>query len=147
MKKILLLLILLFPVLAHAEWTLIKTLGDGEVKVYIDSATIKRNGNVVEFSTLFDYATVRTLSGAPFRSATMQDEIDCAGKQSRTLAVISHSEAMAGGHVVSTATGYASWTPIAPKTIPSATLKFVCKKKPPPGGLVSAALGTGRPRL
>jgi len=76
MKKILLLVILLSPALAHAEWTWISTRSGGEVTVYIDTATIKRNGNVVGFSTLLDYVTVRTLSGAPFRSATMQDEID-----------------------------------------------------------------------
>lgn len=140
MKKLLFLIILLSPALAQAEWTWVSTLSGGEVTVYVDSATIKRNGNVVEFSTLFDYATVRTLSGAPFRSATMQDEIDCVGKQSRTLAVTSHSEAMAGGHVVSTSTGYAAWAPIAPKTIPAAILKFVCKKKPPPANLVSAEM-------
>lgn len=147
MKKILPLIILLLPALANAEWVLLRTIGGGEVKVYVDPATIKRNGNVVEFSTLIDYATVRSLSGAPFRSATMQDEIDCIGKQSRTLAVTSHSEAMAGGHVVSTSTGYAPWTPIAPKTIPSATSRFVCKKKPPQGKIVSAGLSTGPPRL
>lgn len=144
MKKTLLLVMLLFPAFARAEWILIRTLGGGEVKVYVDPATIKRNGNVVEFSTLFDYATVRTLSGAPFRSATMQDEIDCAGKQSRTLAVTSHSETMGGGHVVSTSTGGdAPWIPIAPKTIPSATLKFVCKKKASPGSVASAEFSAG----
>jgi hypothetical protein len=140
MKKILLMVILLAPVLAQAGWTRVSTLSGGEVTVYVDSATIKRNGNVVEFSTLFDYATVRTLSGAPFRSATMHDEIDCVGKQSRTLAVSSHSEPMAGGHVVSTSTGYAPWTPVAPKTIPAAILKFVCKKKPSRGNPVSAEM-------
>ena len=140
MKKLLLLIILLPPALAQAEWTWVSTLSGGEVTVYVDSATIKRNGNVVEFSTLIDYATVRTLSGAPFQSATMQDEIDCARKRSRTLAVSSHSEAMAGGHVVSTSTGYAAWAPVAPKTVPAAILKFVCKKKPSPGNLVSAEM-------
>ena len=130
MKKFPLLFILLAPALAQAEWTWVSTLSGGEVTVYIDSATIKRESKVVAFSTLFDYATVRTLSGAPFSSATMQDEIDCVGKQSRTLAVSSHSEPMAGGHVVSTSTGYAPWTPIAPKTIVSATFKHVCKKDP-----------------
>jgi hypothetical protein len=143
MKKILLLIILLSPALARAEWTWVSTRSGGEVTIYVDSATIKRNGNVAEFSTLFDYATVRTLSGAPFRSATMQDEIDCARKQSRTLAVSSHSEPMAGGHVVSTATGYAPWISVAPRTIPAAILKFVCRKKPPPGNVVSAGITTG----
>lgn len=140
MNKLPLLAVLLSPALAQAEWTRVSTLSDGEVAVYVDAATIKRNGNVVEFSTLFDYATVRTLSGAPFWSATMQDEIDCIRKQSRTLAVSSHSEPMAGGHVVSTSTGYAAWTPVAPKTITAVILKFVCKKKPSPGNLVSTEM-------
>lgn len=134
MKKILLLVTLLAPTIAQAEWVKVTSASAGEVTVYVDSATIKRTGNVVEFSTLFDYATVRTLSGAPFSSATMQDEIDCVGKLSRTLAVSSHSEPMAGGHVVSTSTGgHAPWTPIAPKTIVSATFKHVCKKLPATG--------------
>ena len=131
MKKFLFLVILLAPTIAQAEWIKVTSASAGEVTVYVDPATIKRTGNVVEFSTLFDYATVRTLSGAPFSSATMQDEIDCVGKLSRTLAVSSHSKPMAGGHVVSTsAGGHATWTPIAPKTIVAATFKYVCKKAP-----------------
>ncbi len=130
MKSFLFLVALLASTLAQAEWIKLASAGEGEVTVYVDPASIKREGNVVEFSALFDYATVRTLSGAPFQSATMQEEIDCAGKQSRTLAVSSHSEPMAGGHIVSTATGgHVPWTPIAPEGIVSAIFKFVCKEK------------------
>lgn len=130
MKVLLILITLLTPAIARAEWVELVSAGEGEVTVYVDAASIKRVDNVVEFSALFNYATVRTLSGAPFQSATMQEEIDCAGKQSRTLAVSSHSEPMAGGHIVSTATGgYVPWTPIAPQSIVSAILKFVCKEK------------------
>lgn len=130
MKRYIFLIALLAPTIAQAEWVKLASAGEGEVTVYVDPTTIKREGNVVEFSALFDYATVRTLSGAPFQSATMQDEIDCAGKQSRTLAVSSHSEPMAGGHIVSTATGgYVPWTPIAPQSIVAAIFKFVCKEQ------------------
>ncbi len=130
MKSFLFLVALLCPTLAQAEWVRLVSVGAGEVTVYVDPASIKREGNVVVVSTLFDYATVRTLSGAPFQSATMEDEIDCAGKQSRTLAVTSHSEPMAGGHIVSTATGgYVPWTPIDPQGIFSAIFRFVCKEK------------------
>jgi hypothetical protein len=101
MKNFLLLIALLAPAIAQADWVKLVSAGEGEVIVYVDPGSIKREGNVVEFSTLFDYATVRNLSGAPFQSATMQDEIDCAGKRNRTLAVTSHSEPMAGGHIVS----------------------------------------------
>jgi hypothetical protein len=130
MKNFLLLIALLAPAIAQADWVKLVSAGEGEVIVYVDPGSIKREGNVVEFSTLFDYATVRNLSGAPFQSATMQDEIDCAGKRNRTLAVTSHSEPMAGGHIVSTATGgYVPWTPIDPKGIIAAIFKFVCKEK------------------
>jgi hypothetical protein len=129
MKTFLFVVALLAPAFAHAEWVKLTSASAGEVTVYVDPATIKREGNVVEFSTLFDYTTVRTLSGESFQSATMQNEIDCAGKKNRTLAVSSHSESMAGGHVVSTSTGYEPWTRIAPKTIVSAAFEFVCKKK------------------
>ena len=130
MKSFLFLFALLAPTIAQAEWVRLASAGEGEVTVYVDPASIKREGNVVEFSALFDYATVRTLSGAPFQSATMQEQIDCAGRQSRTLAVSSHSEPMAGGHIVSTATGgYLPWTPIDPQSIVAAIFKFVCKEK------------------
>lgn len=84
MKNFLLLIALLAPAIAQADWVKLVSAGEGEVTVYVDPGSIKREGNVVEFSTLFDYATVRNLSGAPFQSATMQDEIDCAGKRNRT---------------------------------------------------------------
>ena len=42
----------------------------------------------------------------------------------------SHSEPMAGGHIVSTATGgYVPWTPIDPQGIFLAIFRFVCKGK------------------
>jgi len=147
MKKILFLVILQIPTLAQAEWTWVSTRSRGEVTIYVDTATIKRNGSVAEFATLFDYATVRTLSGAPFQSATMQDEIDCVAKRTRTLAVSSYSGPMGGGHVVSTATGYAPWTPIGAKTIAAATLKLVCKKKPPAMDVESTGVGIAPRRL
>lgn len=128
MKTVLFLVALLTPAMAQAEWVKLTSASAGEVTVYVDPATIKREGNVVAFSTLFDYATVRTLSGEPFQSATMQNEIDCAGRKNRILFVSSHSKSMAGGHVVSTSTGDAPWTRIAPKTIVSAAFEFVCKK-------------------
>lgn len=142
MKKFFFLVALLTPAIAQAEWVKLTSASAGEVTVYVDPATIKRDGNVVEFSTLVDYATVRTLSGEPFQSATLQNEIDCAGRKNRTLSVSSHSKAMAGGHVVSTSTGHALWIPIARKTIVATTFEFVCNKKrfpdprkvPPKGG-------------
>lgn len=130
MKSFLFLVAFMASTLAQAEWVKLASASEGEVTVYVDPASIKREGNVVEFSALFDYVTVRTLSGAPFQSATMQEEIDCAGKQSRTLAVSSYSEPMAGGHIVSTATGgHVPWTPIVPESIVSTIYKFVCKEK------------------
>lgn len=131
MNRMLVLIALLAPAIAHAEWVRLTSASGGEVTVYVDPATIKRNGGVVEFAALYDYASVRTLSGAPFQSATIRNEIDCKQKKSRTLDVSSHSEPMAGGHVVSTSTGYEPWARIAPKTILSAAFDFVCKKKPP----------------
>lgn len=148
MKTLFFLVALLAPAIAQGEWVKLTSASGGEATVYVDPATIKRDGHVVGFSTLVDYATVRTLSGEPFQSATMQNEIDCAGRMNRTLSVSSHSEAMAGGHVVSTSAGQAAWAPIAKKTIVATTFDFVCNKKrfpdprkvPPKGGGQKASL-------
>ena len=55
MKGFLILITLLAPAIAQAEWVKLASAGAGEVTVYVDPASIKREGNVVEFSTLFDY--------------------------------------------------------------------------------------------
>jgi hypothetical protein len=135
MKKLLLLALLALPASAHAEWIEIDT-GDSirEVYVYVDSAAIRRNGEVFNFWTMWDFTSAQSdMPGAPYRSAKSQQEINCAARQSRTLTLSFHSEQMALGDVVFTYTFDGSakefdraWKPIAPNTFFSEIFKAIC---------------------
>ncbi len=135
MKKFLLLALMLSPAFAHAEWIEIDT-GDSirEVYVYVDSAAIRRKGDVFNFWTMWDFTSAQSdMPGAPYRSAKSQQEINCAAGQSRTLTLSFHAEQMALGDVVFT---YAfdgtarefdrAWKPIAPNTFFSEIFKAIC---------------------
>lgn len=137
MKRILLLILLLLaPVIARAEWVEILTEDSiREVSVYIDSSAIRRKGNVFNFWTLWDFTTAQTdLPGAPYRSAKSQQEIDCAARQSRVLTLAYHAEQMALGEVVfsyafdgSSREFDRSWKPVAPNTFFSVIFKSLCE--------------------
>ena len=120
---------------AWAEWIEIDT-GDSirEVYVYVDSAAIRRNGEVFNFWTMWDFTSAQSdMPGAPYRSAKSQQEINCAARQSRTLTLSFHAEQMALGDVVFTYTFDGSakefdraWKPIAPNTFFSEIFKAIC---------------------
>jgi hypothetical protein len=121
---------------AWAEWIEIDT-GDSirEVYVYVDSAAIRRKGDVFNFWTMWDFTAAQTdLPGAAYRSVKSQQEINCAAGQSRTLTLSYHAEQMALGDVVFTYTFDGSakefdraWKPIAANTFFSEIFKSICR--------------------
>lgn len=120
---------------ARAEWIEIST-NDSvrEVYVYIDSATIRRAGDVFNFWVLWDFTAPQLdVPGQAYRSTKMQQEINCAAGQSRTLILAHHAEQMALGEVVfnyavapSARESNRSWQPIVPNTFFSEIAKSVC---------------------
>ena len=72
---------------AYAEWM---SLGESDAgtTVYADSATMRREGDLVKMSVLFDFKTRQTKADVSYLSAKAQMEYDCAEQRFGGLAVM-----------------------------------------------------------
>ena len=112
---------------AWAEWTEIGGTDDG-MTVYIDYATIRRTGNLVEFWRLIDLKTTQKLVGIRFLSSKSQWQYDCLEKQEQGLAFTYFSKNMGKGVVVHSRDALA-WEPVSPESIGETIFNIVCDKK------------------
>ncbi|RPH78357.1 MAG: hypothetical protein EHM80_10435 [Nitrospiraceae bacterium] len=112
-----------------AEWVL--TSGDDEagLKVYVDPATIRRNGNLAKMWQLYDYKTVQTVAGDSLLSMKRFNEYDCTEARTRTLGYTWFSGNMGNGNVVYSTMEVQPWEPVVPRTINRTLWKVACDKK------------------
>ena len=96
--------------------------------VYIDSETLRHQGNVVTMWVLFDFPGMKVMDGISSRSMRAQFQIDCDQELYRSLAVTRFSGNMATGKVVSNAAGKGKWAPVAPKTVAKMLMNSQCKE-------------------
>lgn len=128
MKQLLLGLMLLVPATAaSAEWTRVEY-NDNYI-LYVDRATIRRNGNLVKMWSLVDYKTVKTVVGQSNLSYKAQEEYDCKEEKSRTLAITWFTGQMGRGTVNHTDNRTGEWSPIAPESNGEVMWKITCGKK------------------
>src|SRR5215831_10467225 len=69
-----------------AEWVQVAGNDHLGTASYVDSGTIRRNGNTVKMWVLNDYKTEQNVTGDPFLSTKQQVENDCTDERARTLA-------------------------------------------------------------
>ena len=112
---------------AYAEWLIVSIMEDGTT-VYIDSETLRHQGNVVTMWVLFDSPGMKVMDGISSRSMRAQFQIDCDQELYRSLAVTRFSGNMATGKVVSNAAGKGKWAPVAPKTVAKMLMNSQCKE-------------------
>ena len=130
MKRLLLGLILLVTAtVASAEWTVAER--DDELILYVDKATIRRNGNLVKMWDLADYKTVQksAAAGEYYLSGKVQMEYDCKEEKKRLLAFTNFSGKMGSGKVVYSDSFPGKWSPISPGSVGEALWKIACGKK------------------
>lgn len=118
---------LLGEVPAFAEWLLID--GNDKAKVYLDSATIRWNGELVRVWVLDDLKTAHTRGFSKFLSVRAQEEHDCTKERFRLVAVEQFAGSMGTGDVIYQRSGESAWSPIPKGTLAQSVWKFVCKKK------------------
>ena len=112
---------------ASAEWTI--SGGTDSSILYVDRATIRRNGNLVKMWNLVDFKTVQTVSGDSFLSQKGQSEYDCKEERTRMLAFTWFSGQMGNGNVVLSHSEPGKWKPIQPESIGETLWKIACGKK------------------
>ena len=128
MKQLLLgLMLLVTATAASAEWT--KSAGNDEVDIYVDRATIRRNGNFVKMWDLKDFKTVQKGASYSFLSSKAHEEYDCKEVKSRLLAFTWFDGQMGNEKVVFSNSDSGKWEPIEPGSIGESLWKIACGKK------------------
>ena len=119
---------------AHAEWTQIgvsRKAGDA-FTLYVDTATIQRNGNLVRIWDLQDFLEPQTVDGQIYLSEKTQIEFDCEAKKARVLATIDCAGRMCNGKVVYSDADASEWTAVGANTLGELEWKAACAVKPEP---------------
>jgi hypothetical protein len=108
---------------AWAEWAKIGETKDGTF--YLDSATIRKDGNLRRVSVGHD-GKQRGTDGEMSRLGLYV--FDCKDGRFRVLSASWHSESMGGGKTLSSESDPSEWNSIAPGTANKAMFNFVCAK-------------------
>ena len=113
---------------AYAEWM---SLGESDAgtTVYADPATMRREGDLVKMSVLFDFKTIQTKEGVSYLSAKAQMEYDCAAQRFEGLAVLYFSGNMGNGTLLDRSSGKGRWLRVSPGSLDEALWRLACGKK------------------
>ena len=113
---------------AYAEWM---SLGESDAgtTVYANSATMRREGELVKMSVLFDFKTIQAKADVSYLSAKAQMEYDCAEQRFEGLTVLYFSDNMGNGKLLDRSSGKNKWLRISPGSLDHALWKLACGKK------------------
>ncbi len=114
---------LLAGTLARAEWVLFAE--TSRSVVYLDQATLRKEGNLRSVSVLTD---LKSQGPSGQRSMRTLYEYDCEKKQSRGLSISSHSGPMATGEIIARYDAPDVWSDVLPGTASESILRFVCAR-------------------
>lgn len=111
---------------AWAEWVLVAASTNDEVQSYIDPATIRREGTLLRYWKLTNLK-VRDRNG--YMSSRTREELDCKKERYRLTSITTFSESMLGGTINDSFNNPNSeWRDIAPGTVMSFVMAYVCAK-------------------
>ena len=114
---------------AYAEWVEVSASKMAGVTAYADPDTIRRKGDLVKMSSLFDLQTTHTGGANSYSSIKAQQAYDCAQDRSRALAYTKFSGNMGHGAEVYSVSVKQTWKPIAPMSVGLELWKVACSKK------------------
>jgi hypothetical protein len=99
------------------------------VIAYADPDTIRRKGNLVKMSSLFDLQTTQAVRGNSYLSIKALQTYDCAEDRSLALAYTKFSGSMGHGAEVYSVSVEQSWKPVSPMSVGQELWKVACGKK------------------
>ncbi len=134
MKQLLLITLLVLsrgPV--YAEWVAVENnyLLPGNQTVYIDPATIRREGNLVTLWQLTDFVWMqRGMKGfSRFLSTKTNKQFDCVTRRLRLLAFTVFSRRMGTGIPAAGYVDEGTWLPVEPESLNHALWEVACDTK------------------
>lgn len=113
---------------AYAGWMSVGA-SDSGTTVYADSAIIRREGDQVKMSVLFDFKTNQTKSDVSYLSAQAQMEYDCADQQFEGHVVLYFSDNMGRGQLLDRSSGRGKRLRVSPGSLDHDLWKLACGKK------------------
>lgn len=123
MKALLGALMLVLSLPAAAEW--VKVTATNDATIYLDPATILKEGNVRKVWLVQD---LKQKGKRGEMSRRVLSEYDCKDKRHRMLAISEHSAPMGGGQKLVAGDEADQWGPIPPGTTAAAVSRIVCEK-------------------
>jgi hypothetical protein len=128
MKQLLMAVLLMGAGTACAEWTKLAVSSKAEdaFTLYIDIATIQRNGKLVRIWDLQDFKLAQTVDGQQYLSEKTQIEFDCEARKARVLSIIDTAGPMGTGKVAYSDGDVSDWTAVAANTLGEAEMKVAC---------------------
>lgn len=98
-----------------------------DYNAYADPSSIRRQGDFVKMSSLFDYKTPRPgAAGKTYLSTKRQFEYDCKRRQARALGASSYAEHEGKGGVLASASAPYDWKPVVPDSADEFLLNYAC---------------------
>ncbi len=130
MKLLIAALLTMFSTGAMAEWTYLTSNEDKTRDIYIDKATIRKQGNVAKMWVVFDHKSPRKAAGGEsYSSEKSFTEYDCVEIRRSLLSTIYYSDNMGKGEAVLTEQyDNSKWRDIAPDSVGMSEWKAACKK-------------------
>lgn len=124
MKKVV--LVLLFAgSSAYADWTHVGASDNSDV--YVDYASIRKNGRLVKLWALIDYKSVnRSADGKTYLSQRYQEEYDCNQERYKILFYSWHTGNMGTGNTVYSEAHPGEWRPVPPSSISAIHMSIAC---------------------
>lgn len=127
LRKLVILMLTLTCVSAHAGWSRISYFDQGDF--YIDRDTIKREGDRREVWSMLDYRSPQMdASGKIYRSTRSMLQFDCTHKMARAVHMTFFSGSRLGGNEISKMGSLKEWAAVPPDTPIREILKLVCAR-------------------
>ena len=114
------------PNMASAAWTLVYTSGQNKRAIYIDYATIRKEGAI---RRVWEVSEHPGANSTEVRSLRTRTEYDCANERFRLISASTHTGPLASGQTTfSYDDNTGPWHEIPPGSPVEVILKIVCSK-------------------
>jgi len=110
-----------------AEWVKVGG-GNPNSDLYVDSSTIRKNGNMVKMWDMTDFKSTRVGGGLSYLSIKTQHEFDCKDQKARILSFTWYSKNKGNGAAAHTDNQAFEWETIPAETARAALWKVACGK-------------------
>ncbi len=130
MKKLILLMLLLFSANAWAEWTLLESASSEDgFDVYVETQSIRKDGDKVKMWSMYDYKKVK-VDVKSYLASVSHVEYDCKEETLRLLDLFWYTGNMGQGQPVFSNTNIKK-DPISimPETIHESLFNIACRTK------------------